>query len=67
MVLKINEEIFRSYDIRGVGGVDLDYDIVKLIGKGFGTYLLERKEKDVLVGHDNRPTTKNITGRLSTG
>jgi len=56
MTQKINEEIFRAYDIRGVAGKDLNYEVVKLIGKGFGAYLLERSEKNVLVGNDNRPS-----------
>lgn len=58
MATRINEKIFRSYDIRGVSGVDLDYDMVKLIAKSFGTYLRERGTDKVLVGHDNRPTYK---------
>lgn len=52
----INEKIFRAYDIRGLAGVDLDYDVVKLLGKGFGTYLRQRDDNQCIVGHDNRPS-----------
>jgi phosphomannomutase/phosphoglucomutase len=70
--MKINPDIFRAYDIRGIVDKDLNSEIVELIGKAFGTYLLERGTKDVLVGRDSRATSKEyqdtITqGLLSTG
>ncbi len=68
----INEQIFREYDIRGIAGEDLTPDIVNLMGKAFGTYLLERGVKDVLVGRDSRATSKEyqkavIQGLMSCG
>ena len=68
----INEEIFREYDIRGVVGKDLSPDIINLLGKAFGTYLLERGVKDVLVGRDSRATSEEyqramIQGLVSCG
>jgi len=68
----INPEIFRAYDIRGIVNNDLNPGIVELIGKAFGTYLLERGTKDVLVGRDTRPNSEEyqfaiIRGLLSTG
>lgn len=70
--IKINEDIFRTYDIRGVNEKDLNDETVELIGRGFGTYLLERKTKDCLVGRDTRLTSERfqkilIQGLLSTG
>jgi len=70
--MKINPDIFRAYDIRGIVGVDLNSQIVELIGKAFGTYLLERGTNDVLVGRDTRATSEEyqkalIQGLLSTG
>jgi len=56
LTLNLNEKIFKAYDIRGIAGKDLDRDIVKLIGKGFGTYLRQKDVTDVIVGHDNRPS-----------
>ncbi len=72
MTLALNEKIFKTYDIRGIAGKDLDPHIVKLIGKGFGTYLRERGVCDVVVGHDNRPSYSEyhpalIEGLMSTG
>jgi phosphomannomutase/phosphoglucomutase len=70
--LELNDKIFKAYDIRGIAGVEMDTGIVELIGKGFGTYLLERGVKDVIVGHDNRPSWEEyhpalIRGLTSTG
>jgi len=69
---KINETIFRTYDIRGINDTDLNEETVALIGKGFGTYLLERGTKDCLVGRDTRLTSEKFQkilteGILSTG
>lgn len=60
MTTGVNENIFRAYDIRGIAGVDLDDRIVNLLGKSFGTYLRQRGEKDVIVGHDNRPSYREF-------
>ena len=38
----MNSGIFREYDIRGVAGIDMDEADVILIGKGIGTYLVDR-------------------------
>jgi phosphomannomutase/phosphoglucomutase len=70
--MKINTSIFRAYDIRGIVGEDLNPEIAELIGKAFGTYLLERETKDVLVGRDARATSEEyqkalIRGLLSAG
>lgn len=58
--MKINENIFRTYDIRGINEEDLNEETVTLIGKGFGTYLLERGTKDCLVGRDTRLTSERF-------
>lgn len=68
----MNPGIFREYDIRGVTGVDLTEEDVILIGKGIGTYLLERGKRKLSVGHDCRITSESysekvIEGLLSTG
>ncbi len=70
--MKINSYIFRGYDIRGVVDKDLNEDIVEQIGKGYGSFLLKREIKDVVVGRDCRLSSKPysraiIRGILSTG
>lgn len=71
--LKLNPNIFRAYDIRGVVDVDIDPSIAELIGKTVGTYLLQRnKGNNVVVGMDNRPSSETlkqslVKGLMSTG
>jgi len=70
--LRINPQIFREYDIRGIVGKDLTAEIVKMLGKSFGTYVISKGGNKVSVGRDNRlssPKFKSalIGGILSTG
>lgn len=67
VAIKINEKIFKTYDIRGIAGKDMDFDFAKLVGKGFGTYLLQRGVKDVIVGHDNRVSSPDYHRALIEG
>lgn len=52
--MKINYNIFRNYDIRGVVDKDLDTEIVEKIGRAYGTFLRKRKIRHAVVGHDCR-------------
>ena len=70
--MKINPDIFKAYDIRGIVDKDLSPELAELIGKAFGTYLIERGTKDVLVGRDTRLTSNDyqkalVLGLTSTG
>ena len=70
--MKINPHIFRGYDIRGLVDKDLNPEIVEQIGKAYGTFLLKRKIKKVVVGRDCRLTSESysqaiIKGICSTG
>ena len=50
--MKINYEIFRGYDIRGIWGKDLNKDVYELLGKAYVTWLKKRRIVDAVVGHD---------------
>lgn len=70
--MKINPQIFREYDIRGVVDKDLTPDIIKKLGRGFGTYSLSLGHKELVVGRDGRLSSKDfkdalVEGLLSTG
>jgi phosphomannomutase/phosphoglucomutase len=70
--MKINPQIFREYDIRGVVDKDLTPEIVKKIGQGFGTYMRRLGYKSLVVGRDGRISSELfkdalIKGILSTG
>ncbi|MDD3187376.1 MAG: phosphomannomutase/phosphoglucomutase [Bacilli bacterium] len=63
-IVKVNEEIFREYDIRGVYGIDIDEDVSYTIGRSFGSYI---KNKVVIIGHDNRASSPVISSALISG
>ncbi len=49
--MKLNPDIFKAYDIRGVYPVDLDEDAARAIGGAFAAYLGSR---EIAVGYDMR-------------
>ncbi|HHW57020.1 MAG TPA: phosphomannomutase/phosphoglucomutase [Clostridia bacterium] len=65
--MKLNENMFRMYDIRGVWDEDLTVKTAEIIGKAFGTYVKQKGIKDVLVGRDNRLSSKPIRDALIKG
>lgn len=52
--MKVNSEMFREYDIRGVYGTDLSEEVAYLIGRAFGTKLREKGIPSTVVAYDNR-------------
>ncbi len=70
--MKMNPFIFREYDIRGKVIEDFPPEVVKLLGKGFGTYVLRNGGKEITLSGDVRQTTPDLMnhfkeGALSTG
>lgn len=65
--MKIESQIFRQYDIRGIAGKDLNEDIAEAIGKAFGTYTAKSGEKKAVVGYDNRISSESIKTALIKG
>jgi phosphomannomutase/phosphoglucomutase len=70
--MQINPQIFREYDIRGVVDKDLKPDVVRRLGKGFGTHMAHLGHKELVVGRDGRLSSKAfedalIEGLISTG
>lgn len=64
---KINEKIFREYDIRGIDGEDLDIDVAYTIGRSFATYIQTMNNNTVIIGHDNRESSPTLTEGLIKG
>ena len=52
--MKINPQIYREYDIRGVVDKDLTPEIVRRLGQGFGTHMAQLGRKNLVVGRDGR-------------
>jgi phosphomannomutase/phosphoglucomutase len=70
--MKINPQIFREYDIRGVVGKDLNPEVVKRLGLGFGTHMVGLGHTELVVGRDGRLSSDGfrdalIEGLTSTG
>ena len=70
--MKINPQIYREYDIRGVVDKDLTPDIAKRLGQGFGTHMARLGRKNLVVGRDGRLSSPSygealIEGLISTG
>ena len=64
---KINETIFREYDVRGIYGEDLDQDIAYTFGRSFATYIINMGNDTVIVGHDNRESSPELSEGLIKG
>lgn len=61
----MKSNIFRAYDIRGVYPKQINEEIFYAIGRGYGSYLLDKySETKCVVSHDNRlssiPLTKSF-------
>jgi phosphomannomutase/phosphoglucomutase len=70
--MKINPQIYREYDIRGVVDRDLTPDVARRLGQGFGTYMANQGHLKLAVGRDGRLSSQIlkealIDGLLSTG
>ena len=70
--MKLPQEIFREYDIRGLVGKQLNEEAMELLGKGFGTFIQNKSGKRVVVGNDSRESSEKfrksfIEGLTSTG
>lgn len=66
--MKLNPEIFREYDIRGIAGKDLDEGIYEILGKAYVAYMRGKKKYNtVVVGRDGRLTGKAYASALIDG
>ena len=66
--MKVSEDIFRAYDIRGVYGTELDAEIGERVGLVFGNYL--RKTVDsgkISIGCDARVSSPELQSAVSKG
>lgn len=66
-IVKVNENIFREYDIRGIYGTDLDINVAYTIGRSFGSYVKHMGENDVIIGNDNRESGPVLSNGLIKG
>ncbi|NWF91678.1 MAG: phosphomannomutase/phosphoglucomutase [Syntrophaceae bacterium] len=65
--MKINPQIYREYDIRGVVDKDLTPEIVRKLGQGFGSHMAAQGRFNLVVGRDGRLTSKAFRDALTKG
>ncbi len=65
--MKINAEIFREYDIRGIADEELTNEFAYHLGRGFGTYLKRKKLTNLAVGRDVRNSSPRLFENLVKG
>ena len=63
----LDKTILRAADIRGVAGLTLPARAAELIGRGFGSVVLRRGLKTVIVGGDGRLSTPELKNALIRG
>ena len=56
----MNEDIFRTYDIRGVVDRDFNPELIFSIGKAFGTFLKNNNQNIMSISGDVRHTTQKL-------
>ena len=65
--MKISPYIFREYDIRGKVGEDFTPEVVRNIGKAYGTVIRRRGGRKVLCGRDGRLSSPELQEALIEG
>jgi len=67
MTDEVNPRIFRQYDVRGLVDQDLTDEVVELLGKGYGAYMVDLGHERVSVGHDARVSSPRFRDALTKG
>lgn len=65
--MKMDQNIFREYDIRGIVGSQLNDDVVALLGKSIGTFFVQNGAKRIAIGYDARVSSPGFCELLTAG
>lgn len=65
--MKLNKNIFREYDIRGIYHTDLDEEVAYNLGRAFATKLYSLGKDTMIVGYDNRFSSVSLEASLVKG
>lgn len=65
--MKVNPNIFRAYDLRGLVGTELTPEIVEHLGRAHGTFLRRRGIRDAVVARDFRASSPSYADALIRG
>lgn len=64
---KINKNIFRAYDVRGVYGEDIDQNFAYTFGRAYGSYIKKFNQKKCITARDNRLSSPLLQNALNKG
>jgi phosphomannomutase/phosphoglucomutase len=65
--MKVNPNIFRGYDVRGLVGKDLSPELALHLGKAHGTYLARLGQTKAIVSYDCRQTSPEYAAKIMEG
>ena len=66
-MVSIKDSLFKEYDLRGVVGDELTGEVAYKFGLGYGSYVQLKGFTKVVVGYDNRLSSKYLTNQLIKG
>ena len=65
--MKVNPNIFRGYDLRGIVGEDLGPELAFHLGKAHGTLLKRERQTKAVVGYDCRESSPEYAKKVMEG
>ena len=65
--MKVNSEIFRAYDIRGIADETLTEDVIFHIGKAIGSHVLSEGRTSILTARDGRISGPRLLDQFQKG
>jgi len=65
--MKINPDIFKAYDIRGIYPSEVNEEVAFLIGQAFLRFLNKRRNLNIAIGKDNRLSSRFLFENLKKG
>ena len=65
--MKVNSDIFRAYDIRGIVDEELTEEGIFFIGKALGTYIISEGRNSLLTARDGRNSGLRLLNHLHQG
>jgi phosphomannomutase/phosphoglucomutase len=65
--MKINKNIIRGYDIRGLVNKNLNSEIAECLGRAYAEYMKRKGTQEVVVGYDSRATSEKYKNAIIRG
>ncbi len=65
--MKLDANMFRAYDIRGVVGESVTADVVRTIARGYGSQMAAAGPATIVIGRDLRPSSEELAAAAIKG